>query len=121
MRPIDGEKIRNDIALYLAENAYLNDTALDALKMVAKWLEAAPTIEPPRWIPVSEQLPEYGISCVVLVKNMRGNDISYYWSRPQLSIGFLSTVGWHTMHEMVAYKNDVLYWCPISEPPKEEI
>lgn len=31
----------NAIASYMAENAYLNDTALDALKMVAKWASEA--------------------------------------------------------------------------------
>lgn len=33
--------LTNAIASYMAENAYLNDTALDALKMVAKWASEA--------------------------------------------------------------------------------
>lgn len=44
VRLIDARKISNDIGLYLAENAYLNDTALDALKMAARWVNDAPTI-----------------------------------------------------------------------------
>lgn len=41
----DVTKVYNGISLYMAENAYLNDTALDVLKMVANWLNEAPTVE----------------------------------------------------------------------------
>ena len=41
----DATAVYNGIALYMAENAYLNDTALDVLKMVAKWLDEAPTVD----------------------------------------------------------------------------
>lgn len=44
-RLIDANTITNGIGLYLAENAYLNDTALDALQMVADWITDAPTID----------------------------------------------------------------------------
>ena len=44
-RLIDAEALRNGIALYVTENAYLNDTPLDALKMVADWVTNAPTVE----------------------------------------------------------------------------
>ena len=44
-RLIDANKIMNGIALYTAENAYLNDTALDVLKMVADWLKCAPIVD----------------------------------------------------------------------------
>ena len=44
-RLIDATKVYNGIALYMAENAYLNDTALDVLKMVASWLNEAPTVD----------------------------------------------------------------------------
>ena len=42
---IDADKIVNGIALYMAENAYLNDTPLDALKMVANWITDASTVD----------------------------------------------------------------------------
>lgn len=45
MRLIDAHSLIMPIALYMTENAYLNDTALDVLKMVAKWVETEPTIE----------------------------------------------------------------------------
>lgn len=45
VRPIDANAIVVAVALYMAENAYLNDTALDVLKKIAKWLEEAPTLD----------------------------------------------------------------------------
>ena len=45
VRLIDADKIVNGIALYMAENAYLNDTPLDALKMVANWITEAPPVD----------------------------------------------------------------------------
>lgn len=44
-RLVDADKIVNGIALYMAENAYLNDTPLDALKMVANWIAEAPSVD----------------------------------------------------------------------------
>ena len=44
-RLIAADDISNGIALYLAENAYLNDTAQGALEMVAKWVQNAPTVD----------------------------------------------------------------------------
>lgn len=70
-RLIDVEPISNGIGQYLAENAYLNDTALDALEMVAKWLDEAPTVDAAdlqqnyncsakmqRFIPTAKRLPK---------------------------------------------------------------
>lgn len=42
---IDADLFTIGIALYMTENAYLNDTALDVLKMVATWFEEAPTVD----------------------------------------------------------------------------
>lgn len=44
MRLIDADALQTSIALYAAENAYINDTPLDVLEMVSKWLDEAPTI-----------------------------------------------------------------------------
>ena len=41
----DATAVYNGIALHMAENAYLNDTALDVLKMVAGWLNDAPAVD----------------------------------------------------------------------------
>ena len=45
MRPIDANSFAVHVALYMAENAYLNDTALDVLKKVSKWLEEEPALD----------------------------------------------------------------------------
>lgn len=45
IRPIDANVFNNHVALYMAENAYLNDTALDVLKKISKWLEEEPTLD----------------------------------------------------------------------------
>jgi hypothetical protein len=45
VRPIDANAFNNHVALYMAENAYLNDTALDVLKKISKWLEEEPTLD----------------------------------------------------------------------------
>lgn len=44
-RLIDANALNVTVALYMAENAYLNDTALDVLKKVSKWIETEPTID----------------------------------------------------------------------------
>lgn len=42
---IKRDSIRTSVALYMAENAYLNDTALDVLKMIDKWLLEAEAVD----------------------------------------------------------------------------
>ena len=56
MRLIDASSFAVHVVLYMAENAYLNDTALDVLKKVSKWLEEEPTLDYApvkrgKWIP----------------------------------------------------------------------
>ena len=45
MRLIDSDAISLGVAEYVTSNAYLGDTALDALKKVMDWIVAAPTID----------------------------------------------------------------------------
>ena len=45
MKLIKADPISNGIAEYLATNAYLNDSAQDALEMVGKWINEAPTVD----------------------------------------------------------------------------
>lgn len=44
-RLIDANALGNGIGVYVATNAYLNDTALDALGKVAKWIDEALTVD----------------------------------------------------------------------------
>lgn len=144
MRPIDGEKIRNDIALYLAENAYLNDTALDALKMVAKWLNEAPTLtaddyfdavdrikpcpncrytlfgalteDEPRWISVTERLPEKDGYVTLVHGNHGGTYVAEF--------RMFSDYGWEYPHwyrlNAKSHRCKPTHWMPLPEPPKED-
>lgn len=156
MRPIDGENIRNDIALYLAENAYLNDTALDALKMVAKWLNEAPTLtaddyfdavdrikpcpncrytllgvlteDEPRWIPVTERLPEdvYGkereqIVVLVCTKSGKVSQCARMADYECIADETLTKVEWIKNGKFYWSKNKaVTHWMPLPEAPKEK-
>ena len=68
MRPIDADAFVIPIALYMAENAYLNDTALDVLKKISKWLEKEPTLdyEPVRhgeWIDFDDGFDDITFEC----------------------------------------------------------
>lgn len=45
MRLIDGEALYNSILLYINSNAYLNDTPLSALQMVADWTYDAEALD----------------------------------------------------------------------------
>ena len=42
---ISRNSMRTSVVLYMAENAYLNDTALDVLKMIDKWLLEAESVD----------------------------------------------------------------------------
>ena len=44
-RLIDANAVENCIAIYVATNAYLNDTALDALKKAIEWIDEQPTVD----------------------------------------------------------------------------
>ena len=68
-RLIDADALGNGIALYMAENAYLNDTPLGVLKMVADWVAEAPTVDAVevvhgKWIPTNYK-PHLYIKCSV--------------------------------------------------------
>ena len=45
MRLGDLDALNTDVALFMTENAYLNMTALDVLKMVSEWIAEAPAID----------------------------------------------------------------------------
>lgn len=42
---IKRDSIRAAVAMYMGSNAYLNDTALDVLKMIDKWLCEAEAVD----------------------------------------------------------------------------
>lgn len=45
MKLINGTATKRALANYLASNAHINDSAQDALSMVAQWIDEAPEVE----------------------------------------------------------------------------
>ncbi len=61
---IKRDSIRAAVALYMGSNAYLNDTALDVLKMIDKWLCEAEAVDAVPIDTVAEMLAGmYGDCC----------------------------------------------------------
>lgn len=44
-RLIDADSLNTSVAIYMTENAYIGQSALDALKMISKWVEESPTVD----------------------------------------------------------------------------
>ena len=62
----------------------------------------------PRWIPVTERLPEDDTICILT------NGVSD-------AIGYRGKVfGWHLIWTDYLEESDVTHWMPLPEPPKEE-
>ena len=100
---INGSTIQLALADYLATNAYLNDTAQDVLCMVAKWIDEAPEIKMPTWIPVTERLPEQGQEVIVYDGGVLKPKVFCY-------------LFWDKHYDNWAR---VTHWMPLPEPPKE--
>lgn len=119
VRLIDARKITNDIALYLAENSYLNSTALDALTMVFRWVREAPNIDPeslrPQWISVKKHLPRLDKAVIVATEcgsvfealRMR-KDRKQYWTN--------AVWAYQPIENMTG---KITHWMPLPEPPEE--
>ena len=104
---INGSTIHLALADYLATNAYLNDTAQDVLVMVAKWIDEAPEIEIPKWIPVTERLPEES-----------GEYLCYCGEYDGICIVYLEIL--KTKSKWRSNRKRVTHWMPMPEPPKEK-
>lgn len=111
---INGSSLYLALANYLASNAYLNDTAKDVLAMVCVWIDEAKAIQVPKWIPVTERLPQkatdYLCRCVV------NDDNTYPFYMVLRYILFDENP--HFQHETKGGMK-VTHWMPLPEPPKE--
>ena len=118
------KRLRSE-AVYLPEKFSKNAELLDVLMKAAEAIEElsrdlgnmneaniALYGALPKWIPVTEALPEYGEKCLVLFKLISHNDFhistSYCYVQKE---GFWSDCGRD-------YK--ATHWMPLPEPPKEE-
>ena len=69
-----------------------------------------------KWNNARDIEPESPIQCNVICKIlMQDNDLRY-WTKPLLSIGYLTPAGWVTIHQMNPECVNVLYWQEISMP-----
>jgi len=85
IRPIDAQSFAARVALYMAENAYLNDTALDVLKKVSNWLEEEPILD---YTPVRHAQWQYRA-----FRRDEGAVVSGIMCCPECSSRFLRAVG----------------------------
>lgn len=123
---INGSSLYLALANYLASNAYLNDTAQDVLEMVCVWIDEAKAIQVPKWIPVTERLPE--------TKGITSFDIdgcSYEWEKSCFVLGCdvdgdIHCVQYIKDEESQWWEDDpgeifdITHWMPLPEPPKED-
>lgn len=117
MRLINAYPIEAGIANYLATNAYLNDTAQDALEMVGKWVNEAPTVELPRWIPVEECLPET-IPCAA--STACSEAVIVRTSGKKTALAVWNGECFICVSTLWEIKNETLtHWMPLPTPPKE--
>ena len=83
----DATKVYNGIVLYMAENAYLNDTALDVLKMVVDWLNEAPTVDAVEVVRCKDCIKteshgaDHEVFCTLIGAYMGNNDYCSYGER----------------------------------------
>ena len=95
------ENLREFSAKYQYEDQKLSETcfrAADAIEELQSQL--------PRWIPVSERLPEEKENVLCLC---RGNLVRILYFGGEVWVGFGAYI-----------KSFVTHWMPIPEPPKEE-
>ena len=75
-----------------------------AIAWMKREIERMVVADKPRWIPVTERLPEIGTRCVTVSK-----DGDY-------GLALYSDMGWMFPY----YMGKTEYWMPLPEPPKEE-
>jgi hypothetical protein len=81
-------------------------------KLADKWCEAVP-----KWIPVTERLPEKINYYLVHVKCECDGKLVSAWKQ----IGwFCEKFYWEHLHGDDVFKETVTHWMPLPEPPKEE-
>jgi len=87
------------------------EKAADAIEELANWWSMAKTLSDmvmPKWIPVTERLPE--MFHQVLVYGLNGIQIDYYTGE--------KSIGGRPLFMISEAK--VTHWQPLPEPPKEE-
>ena len=99
------ENLREFSAKYQYEDQKLSETCFRAADAIEKLQSQLP-----KWIPVSERLPEVG-------KRVLFSYRGYIKKQPRIFIGWYNGKQWDSLF---ATEYDVTHWMPLPEPPKEE-
>lgn len=84
------------------------DEAVEAAQQIAGLSEVVPEDDGPRWIPVSERLPEIGVSVLCSSKEPPGEDWVWIGQREEYEWYFPGA------NEM----GTPTHWMPLPEPPE---
>ena len=88
-----------------------NEAVYDTIEKCYKMIEQLPSVQPQRWIPVTEELPdELGDIVVISTKGGRVREAMYVPSGDEQA--FVTKDCWYCHGEVVA-------WMPLPEPYKE--
>ena len=97
-------KIMENIVHQDSQDVNLHNIGLRKAMSAIDCLPAADVVKRPRWIPVTERLPEKHQWCLVVGENLYDMD-------------FINSRGVWTIHDKPYAPID--YWMPLPEPPKE--
>lgn len=127
MRPIDADALLDrlpKVDLDHDEKITRSGAIMDVICLV----DTAPTVELPRWIPVSDPPKETGHYLVSLhQENPEGdlNDIVLdAWFQKDVFLFTSSEAGWHLLNEFYdltpQLRKYITHWMPLPEPPEVE-
>lgn len=109
MRAIDADALIEDLGKWMKEVDPTHPSEIppmdDIIISTLMTIDEQPTIEPQRWIPVSERLPEEGQACLVADKG---------------SITIDTYIGHGNPYNWRWYVRDYEAWQPLPEPYQSE-
>ena len=119
-RPIDADSLLDKVLRHYTEQekkGNLSFVACEIKQFFADMVNEAPTIEPPRWIHVSEQLPEPDVYVLVIAYGKPAKNVTL---RGAVELAEYDPEGW--ILEMWPEWTDanVTHWTPLPEAPKED-
>jgi len=109
MRLIDADRLLDRCIFYHLPNGRIAVPVID--------VQHAPTVEPrPRWIPVTERLPEENLPVLVAVKQ---KDRLPKWVKEQTH-SYVTDIDVYDDGGFYTHKNNVVAWMPLPEPYRED-